>query len=130
MISASDRQRAIELITEAHQAGARRHHACQQVGLTLRTIQRWTRQGTLHTDARPTAARPIPRNRLSPEERARVWAVCHESAHAHLPPSQIVPRLADQGQYLASESTFYRLLREAGNTIAVGAARPSTLGHP
>jgi hypothetical protein len=40
MISASDRQCAIELITEAHQAGARRHQACQQVGLTLRTIQR------------------------------------------------------------------------------------------
>ena len=113
MISASDRQRAIELMTEAHQAGARRHRVCQELGLTLRTVQRWTRQGTLHTDARPTATRPIPRNRLSPEERAQVWAVCHEPAHASLPPSQIVPRLADQGQYLASESTFYRLLREA-----------------
>lgn len=113
MISASDRQRAVELMTEAHQAGARRHQACQHLGLTLRTVQRWTRQGTLHTDARPTAARPTPRNRLSPEERARVWAVCHEPAHASLPPSQIVPRLADQGQYLASESTFYRVLRAA-----------------
>jgi len=78
MISASDRQRAIELMTEAHQAGARRHRACQKLGLTLRTIQRWTRQGTLHTDARPTAVRPTPRHQLSREERAQVWAVCHE----------------------------------------------------
>ncbi|MDF0651304.1 MAG: helix-turn-helix domain-containing protein [Nitrospira sp.] len=113
MISASDRRPALALITEAHQAGARRHQACQAVGLTVRTIQRWTRQETLQTDARPTAARPTPRNRLSPEERARVWAVCHEPAHASLPPSQLVPRLADQGHYLASESTFYRVLRAA-----------------
>ncbi len=27
-------------------------------------------------------------------------------------PHQIVPALADQGRYLASESTFYRILRE------------------
>jgi IS30 family transposase len=32
----------------------------------------------------------------------------------HLPPNQIVPRLADQGRYVASESTLYRLLRRAG----------------
>ena len=31
-----------------------------------------------------------------------------------LPPSQIVPRLADKGLYVASESTLYRLLRQAG----------------
>lgn len=35
----------------------------------------------------------------------------------HLPPSQIVPRLADQGSYLASESTFYRIL-QAENQLA------------
>ena len=32
----------------------------------------------------------------------------------NLPPSQIVPRLADQGRYVASESTLYRLMHEAG----------------
>src|SRR5690606_32712199 len=31
-----------------------------------------------------------------------------------LPPSQIVPALADDGCYIASESTFYRILREEG----------------
>jgi putative transposase len=31
-----------------------------------------------------------------------------------LPPSQIVPLLADEGRYLASESSFYRVLRQAG----------------
>lgn len=40
--------------------------------------------------------------------------VCTEEAHADLPPGQIVPRLADAGVYLASESTMYRVLREEG----------------
>ena len=29
-----------------------------------------------------------------------------------MPPCQIVPALADEGKYIASESTFYRVLRE------------------
>ena len=36
------------------------------------------------------------------------------SAFAHLSPKQLVPRLADQGLYLASESTLYRLQRRHG----------------
>ncbi len=35
----------------------------------------------------------------------------------HLPPSQIVPRLANQQRYVGSESTFYRVLR-AENQLA------------
>jgi putative transposase len=31
-----------------------------------------------------------------------------------LPPSQIVPILADRGEYICSESTFYRILRREG----------------
>jgi len=113
MISTPDRQRAIELITEAHHAGARCHRACQEMGLTVRTVQRWTTDGTVRADGRPLASRPAPRHQLTPDERTQVLAACHTPAHASLPPSQIVPRLADQGQYLASESTFYRLLRAA-----------------
>jgi putative transposase len=47
-----------------------------------------------------------------------------------LPPGQIVPRLADEGEYVASESTFYRiLLRKPRSNIIVGAvARPA--GEP
>ena len=56
-----------------------------------------------------------PCNQLSDIERARVLAVLNEPEHASLPPHQIVPRLADQGKYIASESTMYRVLK-AGNT--------------
>ena len=41
-----------------------------------------------------------------------------------MPPSQIVPRLADQGRYLASESSFYRILRAADQQHRRGRSQP------
>ena len=79
--------------------------------MSLRTLQRWVDGNTVKVDARPTAVRPAPLNKLSQVEREQVLAVCNTPEYAQLPPSQIVPRLADQGTYLASESTFYRLLK-------------------
>ena len=124
MISPPDRQQAVELIDEARQAGARLKPACQALGLDVRTYQRWTRGEQVQVDGRPGAQRPVPANKLSAQERAQVLATCHEPAYASLPPCQIVPRLADQGQYLASEATFYRLLREADEQHHRGRSRP------
>lgn len=53
----------------------------------------------------------MPSNKLSNEEIAEILTVCNHADYASLSPSQIVPRLADEGIYLASESTFYRLLK-------------------
>ncbi|CAG4904828.1 hypothetical protein [Acidithrix sp. C25] len=36
----------------------------------------------------------------------------HKEEFSSLPPSQVVPALADKGIYLGSESTFYRILRD------------------
>jgi putative transposase len=47
----------------------------------------------------------------------------NEPRFASLPPTQIVPRLADEGQYLASESSFYRILREENQLAHRGRAR-------
>jgi transposase InsO family protein len=112
MISTRDRRQAIELIDEAAAAGARRARACAALGLSLRTVQRWTRDGGVSEDRRPHAERSTPPNALSEAERAAVREVCNSPEHASLPPSQIVPRLADQGIYIASESTFYRVLHD------------------
>ena len=49
--------------------------------------------------------------KLSPEQRACIIATANNEAYEDLPPSKIVPLLADTGVYLASESTFYRILR-------------------
>jgi putative transposase len=92
-------------------AGARRWRACAEAELSLRTLQRWVDGGAVKADARTTTTRPEPMNKLSALEQQRVLAVCNSVEYAQLPPSQIVPRLADQGVYLASESTFYRVLK-------------------
>jgi putative transposase len=102
------RQEALTLIQEAITAGARSQAVCHVLGLSLRTIQRW-RSG-LSKDRR-AAPRCPPANRLSEEERRNALAlVCSEEYRA-LSPKQLVARLADQGRYVASESTLYRLQR-------------------
>jgi len=101
-------------LSEARGAGARKARACQEIGLSLRTLQRWSETEVVRADARTTTVRPRPRNALSEVERQAIINLCNSPAYVHLPPSQIVPRLADQQRYLASEATFYRVLRAAG----------------
>ena len=113
MISAPDRRHAVELIEEAVTAGARRRKACEILEISSRTYQRWTQEEAVLSDRRPGAQRPVPANKLSPEEREAILAVSNSPVFRSLPPSQIVPALADEGRYLASESSFYRVLREA-----------------
>jgi putative transposase len=97
---------------EARMAGARVHAACQVIGVSARTIQRWTR----HPDAddRRCGPRHRPGNALSAGEETQVLALLTSPAYGHLSPKQLVPRLADEGRYLASESTMYRLRRRSG----------------
>ena len=88
--------------------------AAQELEIPLRSLRRWhDEQGKLQADKRPTAIRPAPSNKLSEAERQAILAVCNQPEYASLPPSQIVPRLADIGVYIASESTLYRVLTAA-----------------
>lgn len=123
MISTPDRQGAVALINEAIETGARQRLACREMGITARTFERWVRDGEIQSDRRPVAVRPRPSNRLTDTERADVLRVVNEPRWASRPPTQIVPILADEGKYLASESTFYRLLREANQLAHRGRAR-------
>jgi transposase InsO family protein len=56
--------------------------------------------------------------------RQHVLAIANSTEFGHLPPSQIVPRLADQGIYVASESTFYRVLKAENMLQYRGAEKP------
>ncbi len=49
--------------------------------------------------------------------------MANEPRFAAVPPARIVPMLADEGVYLASESTFSRVLREQGQTAHRGRAK-------
>jgi len=100
-------------VAEARQQGARLAAACAVTGLSLRTYRRWTSDGEVQADGRPGAEHPAPAHKLSAAERDAILAACHEPRFASLPPSQMVPRLADEGLYLGSESSFYRVLHAA-----------------
>jgi len=112
MILDSDRQDAVVLIAEAVTSGAATYKACIELGITVRTYQRWVCGGGVRSDGRPGALHPEPKNKLSPEERKEMQDVVNSEEYGSLPPSQIVPTLADEGRYIASESSFYRLLHE------------------
>ena len=100
------------LIEEATQAGAREEIVCNEMGISLRTLQRWRSDTTPLEDQRSLAVHPTPRNKLSEEEIQRIITITNQPEYKSLPPSQIVPILADEGVYLASESSFYRVLRK------------------
>ena len=130
MISAPDRRQAVELIDEARSNGARLEPACRELEITARTYQRWTSGGQVRADRRPEVPRPPPANKLSPEERESVLSACHDRQYASLPPGQIVPKLADQGVYIASESTFYRILHEVDEQHHRGRSRKPRVSTP
>ncbi|MGZ8239547.1 MAG: IS3 family transposase [Methylobacter sp.] len=116
MTTHEERKQVIGLLNGAITAGARQAQACEVLGLSERTLQRWQTGETVHHDQRPLREHQPP-HKLTEIERAEVLAVANSDEFGHLSPSQIVPRLADQGCYVASESTFYRILR-AANQLA------------
>jgi len=113
------RQSVLDMVAEACKAGARRHKACALIGLAARTLQRWLSGGdsTLQVGDRRSAElrmHNVPSNKFSDVERQAAMDVLNSDEFKDLPPSQIVPRLADGGRYVGSESTLYRLLHEVG----------------
>ena len=111
MIHLSDRRHCIELIHEAMAVGAALSQACSMLEVHPKTYRRWIKNGFVQEDKRPNAKRPEPSNKLTIEERELIVGTCNEDQYKALPPSQIVPKLADLGVYIASESSFYRVLK-------------------
>jgi len=121
----------ITWIDDACAASARQSKACEVVNISERTLQRWREEGGVKADGRKQAGiRRAPANKLSEHERQQILDVANAPEFAHLPPSQIVPALADQGQYLASEASFYRVLREADLLAHRSKAKPATRKRP
>ena len=99
MTSVQQRQKLLGLIGKACADGARLKPACRQLGLSCRSVQRWQRPDALEGDQRSSGKRrhACPANKLSEDERQGVIATLNSEAFKDLPPSQIVPRLADTG---------------------------------
>lgn len=118
---------AIHMINEAMDQGARQEQACEVIGISNRTLQHWQQTGL--TDQRQQAKK-VPVNKLSDEERAAILEVCNSPEFNNRAPKQIVPALADRGLYLASESSFYRILRDADQLQHRGRANAPNRARP
>jgi putative transposase len=103
MTSLQPRQNLIESVAEATAAGD-----ANQVNADQRPQRQYT-----------------PPHALTEAERAHILSVANSDEFADLSPSQIVPRLADQGIDLASESTIYRILKAAQQLKHRRSERPS-----
>jgi len=109
------RKEILALVDEAVVSGATYENACAVIGIASSTLRRWCPEGqAVSSDLRPTALRPTPSNKFSDEERELITETCNRAEFASLPPSQIVPILADRGEYMGSESTIYRELKRTG----------------
>jgi transposase InsO family protein len=124
MISLEERQKIAAMIEQARCEGARLKAACEVDGIDARTLQRWeTNAGLRDGDARPRAVRPVPAQALSAREREQILRIANEPRFAALPPARIVLVLADEGVYIASESSFSRVLRAHDQTRHRGRAK-------
>lgn len=127
MTSLAERGQIIVLVQEAMASGARQDRACTVINLNERSLQRWQLDMS-RGDQRPTRTQ-TPGNRLSAREREQLLTVVNSEEFGSHPPSQIVPILADRGQYIASESTFYRTMKAESLLKHRGAERPAERRH-
>ena len=102
MTALTERQQLIEWVNQATEAGARLDKACDVLGVSVRTLQRWQMTEVVAPDQR-TLPRAAPGHALTTTEREEILAIANSKTYGHLPPTQIVPRLADEGRYIASE---------------------------
>jgi len=118
----------LHLIDKAIESGARLKKAAAIIRISARTIIRWRLQsGGQDQRNGPLAA---PANKLSQKERQQVLQISNSALLRDLSPKQIVPKLADQGVYLASESTFYRVLKEHKMLTHRQASKPAVCHRP
>lgn len=119
----------MELVTEASSNGCRIKVSCRDLEIDIKTFFRWKK------DPVDKRRGPLtePRNKLSIEEKDELIKVANSKEYMDYSPWIIVSKLADAGKYIASESTFYKVLKERkqlkhrGETKPVNRYRPTPL---
>jgi len=111
MSSVVVRNEILELVDEGLESKVSMRKITPIIGFSSRTIKRWRDNQNIE-DKRTTHSNHNPSNRLSQEEKDALVSTANNEDYKNLSPHQIVPKLADKGIYMASESTFYRVLKE------------------
>ncbi|MGH2931147.1 MAG: IS3 family transposase, partial [Solirubrobacteraceae bacterium] len=97
--------------------------ACRALRVPAATIYRRRRP----SEPRPPRPRPLPARTLSDAERETVLDVLHSKRFVDSSPAQVWATLLDEGRYLASERTFYRVLAARHGSVR---ERRDQLTHP
>lgn len=99
MISARDRRKAVELVTEAVAAGARALEACKCLGIAFSSYLKW-RDCPEDEDQRPKREFAVTPRALSSEERQAVYERYCQPDVCDLSVRQAFYVLLDKGEYL------------------------------
>ncbi|RYZ91469.1 MAG: IS3 family transposase [Proteobacteria bacterium] len=127
-VKLTDRKNIIDLIDECGSYGASRELACKEIGVSLRTVQRWA--SNPEQEDRRSGPNSRPANSLTEAEKSSILSISTTKEFQDKSPHQIVPILADRGQYIASESSFYRVLRANSLLSHRGKSRPRSIAKP
>jgi transposase InsO family protein len=127
-VSLEDRQSCIELVKQAKASGAGRAASCEVLDVSLRTLERWEKDPDQGDQRRGPDTECS--HALSDNEKQAIVTVCNSSAHRDQSPWQIVARLADQGVYLGSQSSFYRVLKQSDQLSHRQNSKPAVHSRP
>jgi len=111
MTTLQDRKVILNYISESIGKKVRKEQICEMLDISIRTIQRWENDSI--GDQRPLAEHKSP-IALSDAEEDKIIELCNSKEYRDMNPNIIVPILAEKGEYYASESTFYRILKKRG----------------
>ena len=127
-MSLEDRRSCIELVKQAQANGAGRAASCEVLDVSLRTLERWEKQPDQGDQRRGRDT--VCGHALSTAEKQAIVAISNSSAYRDLSPWQIVARLADQGVYLGSQSSFYRVLKQTDQLSHRQQSKPAVHSRP
>ena len=97
------------------------------MGIDKRTYERWIKNPVGDRRRGPLKE---PANKLSDFERQEVLRIANSTEFMDKSPAQIVPALADRGEYVASESSFYRILKATGMSTHRGKSKAPSRKKP
>jgi transposase InsO family protein len=126
LIPSEDRGVIVALLEEGISRGVSAKAIADLFGLATRTLRRWglmIRAQGFSRDQRKGASRHV-MHRFSEEERQQVLSTVNDPRFADLTPNQIVAILSEEGDYVGSESTIYRIMRQEGLLHHRGRSRP------
>ena len=124
----ANRSETLSMVEACVEGGARQSKACEILGVNPRSVQRYKIEPVIGDKRKGPVT--VPFNKLSNFEREKIKSIAISLEFCDVSPHQIVPRLADRREYVASESSFYRVLSQEPLLNHRGRAKPRSVKKP